>query len=134
MIIGIGHDLVDISRIAKILEAHGARFEARCFTQKERELAADRKDRAAYYAKRFAAKEALVKALGTGFRDGISFQDIEIISDSIGKPAMALSGAAQKKLNKCVSNDAHAFIHLSLTDEYPYASAYLVIEARGNIA
>jgi holo-[acyl-carrier protein] synthase len=132
MIIGIGHDIVDIARIEKDLARHQERFTERCFTEKERALATARREKgqeAATYAKRFAAKEALVKALGIGVRDGISLKDIETRNDELGKPSMTLSGKALEKLNMAMPEGYDARIHLSLSDDAGHASAFVVIEA-----
>lgn len=130
MIIGIGNDLVDIRRIQKVLERHGARFAGRCFTLSEQQQAASRKDQAAFYAKRFAVKEAMLKALGTGFADGISWQDIAISNDQKGKPGVDLSGKAADRLNDIVPHGCAYHVHVSISDEMPYAQAFVIIEAR----
>ncbi len=109
MIIGIGSDLCDIRRLAQVLDRHGERFVRRCFTEVERRKSERRADRASSYAKRFAAKEACAKALGTGLRGGVF-------------------GAAQR-LRRIVPPGMEPLIHLSLTDEHPYAQAFVVIEA-----
>ncbi len=134
MIIGIGSDIVDIRRIEDILNRHGKRFEKRCFTQDEQELAKKRRSSGlnAYhstYAKRFAAKEACVKALGTGFIDDIKYKDINVIHDKSGQPFIELRGAALRKLNSLIPQNMNPHIHLSLSDELPYAQAFVVIEA-----
>ena len=137
MILGIGNDLVDIRRISKALDTHGQRFEKRCFSIYEQQKAQSRKARstntqvaAEYYAKRFAAKEAAAKALGTGFRDGIYLKDISVQEDKTGRPFLYMSGGAQKQLEAITPEKHSVIIHLSLTDEPPYAQAYVIIEAR----
>lgn len=132
MIIGIGNDLVDIRRIEKALLRHGDRFEQRCFTTHEREKAARRKEsggHVAVYAKRFAAKEACAKALGTGFSEDIYLRDIGVVGDEKGRPFLKLTGGALRKLNSLIPENMNAALHLSLTDEPPYAQAYVIIEA-----
>ncbi|PCJ99520.1 MAG: holo-ACP synthase [Zetaproteobacteria bacterium] len=132
MIIGIGIDLVDIRRIQEILERHGRRFENRCFTDIEQEKAAKRRgveQVAATYAKRFAAKEACVKALGTGFINDIMMKDIGVVEGENSRPSLVLSGGALSQLNKLVPENMRPVLHLSLTDEPPYAQAFVVIEA-----
>lgn len=133
MIIGIGTDLVDIRRIEENLQRHGARFEERCFTEIEQQSAENRENinqQANTYAKRFAAKEACVKALGTGFRDDITMKDIGVVPSDNGRPTLSLTGGALKQLDAITPQGMQSFIHLSLTDEPPYAQAYVIIEAR----
>ena len=133
MIIGIGTDLVDIDRIEKVLEQHGARFEQRCFTKAEIERAHARKKTGLMvhsYAKRFAAKEACVKALGTGFRDNIYMRDVETVMNELGRPELVLKGGALEMLHSLVPADMTPSMHLSLSDEGKYAQAFVVIEAR----
>lgn len=132
MIIGIGTDLVDIGRIQEVLDRHGARFEQRCFTDVEQARAAKRQgiqQVAATYAKRFAAKEACVKALGTGFIDDITMKDIGVVDDGNGRPSLVLTGGAFAHLNKIMPKNTRPVLHLSLSDEPPYAQAFVVIEA-----
>jgi holo-[acyl-carrier protein] synthase len=126
VILGIGTDLVDIRRIEKLIEQHGPRFLHRVFTLYEREKCDGRKDRAASFAKRFAAKEAFVKALGTGFREGISWQDMGIENDAVGKPFMWLSGNMQERMANLASGK-NPRIDVSLSDDYPYAQAFVII-------
>jgi holo-[acyl-carrier protein] synthase len=130
MIIGIGSDLSDIRRIAKTLERFGDRFTARTFTQIERARSDRKVDRAASYAKRFAAKEACSKALGTGIRNGVYLVDMGVVNLRSGQPTMALTGGAAARLAQLTPPGMQAFIHLSLTDDHPYAQAFVVIEAR----
>lgn len=125
MIIGIGTDLCDSRRIEKILSEKGDKFIARVFTNHEQETAESRNDKALYYAKRWAAKEACAKALGLGFRDGLLMSDFEVRNNDKGKPEMHISG---RSLDLIKDQHGEVKIHLSLTDEAPYASAYVVIE------
>ena len=129
MIIGIGTDLVDIRRIEGAIARHGDRFIQRIFTAHERELAESRADRAATYAKRFAAKEACAKALGTGFRNGVFFRDLGVENLPSGRPTMRLGGAALCRLNAIVPAGFEPQIDLAITDEYPMAQAFVVISA-----
>ena len=133
MIVGIGHDITDIRRIEKALNRFGERFINRCFTERERKLAESRAhnpgQRVATYAKRFAAKEACVKALGIGVAAGVTLKDIEVTNTQTGKPTINLNGQAYRYLAALMPPDAIVAIHLSLTDEPPYASAYVIIEA-----
>lgn len=133
MIIGIGNDLVDIRRIEKALSRHGERFVERCFTNEERAKAESRTKgglQTHTYAKRFAAKEACAKALGTGMAKGVHFKDIGVYNDAAGVPRLKLSGGAKKRLHALMPAGAQPHIHLSFTDEPPYAQAFVVIEAR----
>lgn len=133
MIIGIGSDLVDIRRIEKLIGDHEERFIERCFTDAEKETANGRKPeevRINAYAKRFAAKEACAKALGTGFVDGIFLKDIGVVTLPSGAPTLELSGGAKKRLEAITPQGKEASIHLSLTDEPPMAQAFVIIEAR----
>lgn len=129
MIIGIGTDIADIRRIEKVLDQHGERFIARCFTPVERALAERRKNRAATYAKRFAAKEACAKALGTGFRRGVFFRDLGVVNLPSGKPTLKLTGGAAARLAAITPAGHDAQIDLALTDEWPLAQAFVVISA-----
>ena len=134
MIIGIGSDLTDIRRIEKTLERFGDRFIDRTFTDIERERS-ERKaraagGRAASYAKRFAAKEACAKALGTGVpRRGVHWADMGVVNLKSGKPTMALTGGAAERLASLMPAGMAPVIHLSLTDDHPYAQAFVIIEA-----
>lgn len=129
MIVGIGTDLCNIDRIADSLERFGDRFVHRCFTEVERRRADSRAGRAATYAKRFAAKEACAKALGTGIRAGVAWRDMGVINLPSGKPTMALTGGAAKRLAALMPPGHEAVIHLAITDEVPMAQAFVVIEA-----
>lgn len=123
MITGIGTDIVDIRRIEHSLETYGAKFEQRIFTETERAIALNKVDKPSHYAKRFAAKEAIAKALGTGFNEGVSWQDIEITSLPTGKPHISLYGKAKSLIT------ADTNIHISLSDDGGFAIAYATIEA-----
>lgn len=131
MIVGTGIDLIDIRRIEALLEKHGARFKERYFTQSEINLvegrAASGRD-VLTLAKRFAAKEACAKALGTGFIDGLKMQEIEVCLDDKGKPALKLTGKAQELVQSLTPQGMETLLHLSLTDEPPYAQAQVIIE------
>ncbi|MBO0749821.1 MAG: holo-ACP synthase [Porphyrobacter sp.] len=131
MIIGFGSDLCNIERIAAALARHGDRFEQRCFTEIERAKAARRPyTRAGTYAKRFAAKEAFSKAVGTGFYRGVYMKDIGVVNAPSGAPTLSLTGGAAKRLAEMVPDGHEAVIHLTLTDDHPWAQAFVVIEAR----
>ena len=130
MIIGIGSDLIDIRRVEKSLERFGERFTQRCFTEIERAKSDGRKNRAASYAKRFAAKEACSKALGTGLAMGISWKDMAVSNLRSGQPVMALTGWAAERLAKMTPPGHEAIVHVTLTDDHPWAQAFVVIEAR----
>ena len=129
MIIGIGSDLTDIRRIEKTLERFGDRFIARTFTEVEQRKSEGRRLRAPSYAKRFAAKEACAKALGTGLRQGVYWRDMGVINLRSGKPTMALTGGALERLKKITPPGMTAQIDLSITDEYPLAQAFVIISA-----
>jgi holo-[acyl-carrier protein] synthase len=129
MIIGIGTDLCDTRRIAKTIDRHGDRFIDRIFTTAERAKAERRANRADTYAKRFAAKEACAKALGTGFRAGVFFRDMGVVNLPSGKPTLQLTGGALKRLMAITPAGHRAQIDLALTDEWPYAQAFVVISA-----
>lgn len=130
MIIGLGSDLIDIRRIEKTLERHGMRFISRIFTEIEQEKSERRRLRAASYAKRFAAKEACAKALGTGLSRGVFWRDMGVVNLPSGKPTMRLTGGAASRLEAIVPDGHEAFIHLTITDDFPLAQAFVVIEAR----
>ena len=129
MIVGIGSDLCDIRRIDKTLERFGERFTGRIFTEIERTRSERKNDRAASYAKRFAAKEACAKALGTGLKRGVFWRDMGVANLRSGQPTMALTGGAAKRLAELTPAGMNAVIHLSLTDDHPYAQAFVIIEA-----
>jgi holo-[acyl-carrier protein] synthase len=129
MIIGIGSDLIDIRRIEKSLERYGERFTARIFTEVEQEKSDRRKQRAASYAKRFAAKEACSKALGTGLSHGVFWRDMGVVNLPGGKPTMHLTGGAAARLAKMLPQGHRAAIHLTITDDFPLAQAFVIIEA-----
>jgi holo-[acyl-carrier protein] synthase len=129
VIVGIGSDLSDIRRVAQSLERFGDRFKERVFTDTERARSERRGDPAASYAKRFAAKEACAKALGTGIRHGVFWRDMGVVNLRSGQPTMALTGGAKARLDALIPPGHTARIHLSLTDEVPYAQAFVVIEA-----
>lgn len=129
MIIGIGADLCDIRRVEKALKRFGERFASRLYTETERLKAQSRADPAAVYAMSYAAKEACVKALGTGFRRGISWRDVSVGNHASGKPFLTLTGGAGKCLDKLIPPGMQARIDLSLSDEYPMAMAMVVISA-----
>ncbi len=130
MILGIGSDLSDIRRVADTLERFGERFANRCFTEAERARSERKRDRASSYAKRFAAKEACAKALGTGIKRGVFWRDMGVVNMKSGQPTMALTGGALERLQAITPEGMTAVIHLSLTDDHPYAQAFVVIEAR----
>src|SRR5712672_2641172 len=130
MIIGIGSDLCDARRIARAIERHGERFLARIFTDTDRARAERRAARAASYAKRFAAKEACAKALGTGLRAGVFWRDMGVVNLPSGQPTMQLTGGAAARLAALIPPGFTAVIHLTITDEYPMAQAFVMIEAR----
>jgi holo-[acyl-carrier protein] synthase len=127
MIIGIGSDICDIRRIEKVMARHGERFLDRIFTATERAKAERRANAAATYAKRFAAKEACAKALGTGIRRGVFFHDMGVVNLPGGKPTMQLTGGALARLQAITPKGCDAKIDLTITDEYPLAQALVVI-------
>ena len=128
MIVGIGSDLCDIRRIASSLERFGDRFTHRIFTDAERAKAAGRADPAPTYARRWAAKEACAKALGVGIA-GLAWTDMEVANDTAGKPGLRLSGGAADRLAALTPPGHEARLHLSMTDDPPYALAFVVVEA-----
>ena len=131
MIIGLGSDLCSIERIERSLDRFGARFENRVFTEVERAKAARRPfTRAGTYAKRFAAKEAFSKAVGTGFKRGVFMKDIGVVNAPSGAPTLALTGGAAARLEALTPEGHIAVVHLTLTDDHPWAQAFVVIEAR----
>ena len=129
MIIGIGSDLIDIRRVEKSIERFGTRFTERCFTPIERRKSDARKNRAASYAKRFAAKEACSKALGTGLAQGVFWRDMGVVNLPSGKPTMQLTGGAAARLAAMVPDGHQAVIHLTITDDFPLAQAFVILEA-----
>lgn len=129
MIIGFGADLCDIRRIADALERHSERFPQKLFTLAERNYCDAKTSRAACYAKRFAAKEACAKALGVGINHGVGWQDMGVLNMSTGQPMLELTGGAAAQLAKITPSGMRARVHLTLTDEEPYAQALVLIEA-----
>ncbi|WP_137388097.1 holo-ACP synthase [Rhodoligotrophos defluvii] len=129
MILGIGNDVIDIRRVEKSLERFGDRFTNRIFTEIERRKSDRRAARAASYAKRFAAKEACSKALGTGFRKGVYWRDLGVVNEPSGRPTMVLTGNARAHLEGMTPPGCRAVIHLTITDDYPYAHAFVIITA-----
>jgi holo-[acyl-carrier protein] synthase len=129
MILGIGSDITDIRRIEKVIERHGERFLARIFTDTERARAERRAKSVETYAKRFAAKEACAKALGTGMRAGVWWRDMGVINLPSGRPTMKLTGGAAARLAKLTPQGHVADIHVTITDEFPLAQAFVIISA-----
>lgn len=129
MIVGIGSDLCDIRRIARTLERHGARFTHRVFTDGERARCYRRAARAEGYARRFAAKEACAKALGTGLSAGVFWRDMEVVNLPSGQPTLRLAGGAAERLAELLPAGHAARLHVSLTDDPPMAQAFVIIEA-----
>jgi holo-[acyl-carrier protein] synthase len=129
MIIGIGSDITDARRIAKVIERHGDRFIDRVFTAAERERAERRRNRVETYAKRFAAKEACAKALGTGLRAGVWWRDMGVVNLASGRPTMVLTGGAKRRLDAITPAGHEARIELTITDEGPMAHAFVIIWA-----
>ncbi|MDH7800333.1 MULTISPECIES: holo-ACP synthase [unclassified Rhizobium] len=129
MILGLGSDLIDIRRVEHSLTRFGDRFTHRCFTDIERAKSDGRKNRAASYAKRFAAKEACSKALGTGLANGVFWKDMGVVNLPGGKPTMLLTNGAAERLAAMLPAGHRANIHLTITDDFPYAQAFVIIEA-----
>ena len=131
MILGLGSDITDARRIAKVIERHGERFLGRIFTDIERAKAASRPHtRAGTLAKRFAAKEAFSKAVGTGFKRGVYMKDIGVVNLASGQPTLRLSGGAKARLD-ALAPEGHAVdIHLTMTDDHPWAQAFVILTAR----
>jgi holo-[acyl-carrier protein] synthase len=128
VIVGLGSDLCNIDRIRNSLDRFGARFVARVFTETERAKAEGRPfTRAGTYAKRFAAKEAFAKAVGTGFRRGVFMKDIGVVNLPSGQPTLALTGGAKQRLDALVPDGHRAHIHLTMTDDHPFAMAVVII-------
>ena len=134
MIIGIGTDLANIERIQGTLDRFGARFRDRVFTETEQRKAERRRDVAGTYAKRWAAKEACSKALGTGLRMGISWKDMAVSNLPTGQPVMHVTGWAAERLADLTPEGHEAIIHVTLTDDHPWAQAFVLIEARPIVA
>ena len=129
MIIGVGSDLIDITRIEKSVARYGQRFITRIYTPLEQATASRRADPVPTYAKRFAAKEACSKALGTGIRRGVFFSDMGVVNLPSGQPTMVLTGGALAQLRRLVPKGLSPHIHLSITDDHPWAQAFVIIEA-----
>ena len=129
MIVGIGSDLIDIRRIERTLERFGDRFTQRVFTEIERARSDRRKQRAASYAKRFAAKEACSKALGSGVRMGVAWREMGVVNLNSGKPTILLSGGAETRLARMVPAGFLPRIDVTITDDFPWAQAFVVISA-----
>ena len=131
MILGLGSDICDIRRVEAVMARHGERFLSRVFTMTERAKAASRTERiqAATYAKRFAAKEAAAKALGTGFRHGVFFSDLGVVNLASGQPTLQMTGGAADRLVAITPAGMVASVALTMTDEYPYAFAQVIISA-----
>jgi holo-[acyl-carrier protein] synthase len=129
MILGIGSDITDVRRIAKVIERHGDRFIDRVFTAAERGRAEKRHNRVETYAKRFAAKEACAKALGTGLRSGVWWRDMGVVNLPSGRPTMELTGGAKRRLDAITPKGYEPRIELTITDEGPMAHAFVIIWA-----
>ncbi len=129
MILGVGNDISDIRRVQASLDRFGERFTLRIFTEIERTRSERKPDKAASYAKRFAAKEACAKALGTGMHQGVYWRDMGVVNLRSGKPTMELTGGAAARLAALCPSGKTPIIHLSLSDEHPYAQAFVIIEA-----
>jgi holo-[acyl-carrier protein] synthase len=127
MIIGLGSDIVDIRRIEKTLDRYGERFIERVFTDVEQAKSDRRANRAASYARRFAAKEACAKALGTGFKNGVFWRDMGVVNLPTGQPTMALTGGAARRFAEIVPPGAIGYINVTITDDYPLAQAIVII-------
>jgi holo-[acyl-carrier protein] synthase len=129
MIIGIGNDMIDIRRVERTIERYGERFLERVFTELERLKSDGRAARAASYAKRFAAKEACAKALGTGFRQGVFWRDMGVVNLPSGRPTLQLTGGAARALARLTPDGHEIRIDLSITDDFPTAQAIVIISA-----
>jgi holo-[acyl-carrier protein] synthase len=129
MILGTGSDIIDIRRIERTIARHGDRFLARIFTETERRRATRKANAAATYAKRFAAKEACAKALGTGMRQGVFWRDMGVVNLPSGRPTMQLAGGALRRLEALVPEGCEPRIDLTITDEWPMAHAFVIISA-----
>ena len=139
MILGIGNDVIDIRRIEKAIERYGDRFLDRIFTTVERARSDGKPGRAASYAKRFAAKEACAKALGTGLSNGVYWKDMGVVNQESGRPTLQLTGGAARQLERLTPTGYSAHVHLTLTDDFPMAHAVVVISGEaaggaGNLA
>jgi holo-[acyl-carrier protein] synthase len=130
MIIGLGNDIIDIRRVEKTIERYGERFLSRVFTDAERQKSDHRAQRAASYAKRFAAKEACAKALGTGFRRGVFWRDMGVVNLPSGRPTLELTGGAARVLQGLTPEGHEIRIDLTITDDFPMAQAIVIISAR----
>lgn len=129
MIIGLGNDIIDIRRVERTIERYGERFLSRIFTETERLKSENRAGRAASYAKRFAAKEACAKALGTGFRHGVFWRDVGVVNLPSGRPTLQLTGGAARALQRLMPEGHKVRIDLSITDDFPTAQAIVIISA-----
>jgi len=129
MILGIGNDIIDIRRVERTLERYGRRFIERVFTPVEQKKSEGRRNRAASYAKRFAAKEACSKALGTGLRNGVFWRDLGVVNLPSGKPTLLLTGGAAARLKEMTPPGMRAQIDLTITDDFPQAQAIVIISA-----
>ena len=129
MILGIGSDITDVRRVARVIERHGERFLARIFTEAERSRAERRKNRIETYAKRFAAKEACAKALGTGIRAGVWWRDMGVVNLPSGRPTMKLTGGALRRLQALTPDGFEPQIDLTISDEGPMAVAFVIVSA-----
>jgi holo-[acyl-carrier protein] synthase len=129
MIIGLGNDIIDIRRVERTIERYGERFLSRVFTEIERRKSDNRAGRAASYAKRFAAKEACAKALGTGFRQGVFWRDMGVVNLPSGRPTLQLTGGAARALERLPPKGHEVRIDLSITDDFPTAQAIVIISA-----
>jgi holo-[acyl-carrier protein] synthase len=129
MIVGLGSDIIDITRIEKALDRFGSRFIERIFTDIEQRRSERRNQRAASYARRFAAKEACAKALGTGLRAGVFWRDMGVVNLPSGRPTLALTGGAARRLKALIPEGHTPNIHLTITDDFPLAQAFVIIEA-----
>lgn len=129
MIVGTGSDIVDIRRVERVMKRYGEKFIRRCFTPVEQKKAAARSNPIPTYAKRFAAKEACSKALGTGFRSGVFFRDMGVVNLPSGQPTLELTGGALARLKEMTPAGMKTVVHLTITDEAPWAQAQVIIEA-----
>jgi len=130
MIIGIGTDCCEVERIAAAIERRGDRFLARVFTDVERAAGAKRPEPAAYFARRFAAKEACLKALGSGITERVGWHDVEVLNGSKGQPTLRLTGGALRRLNRLMPKRHEPALHVSLANDPPMALAFVIVEAR----